>query len=112
MNFLNFFIDESCGSCSTCRNIPVFLRQKLEKILNARGVQKDIEEMLEWAKILKASRCGLGLTAANPVVTSIKNFRPLYDKKIQHGKDYDSNFDMLLAVKESCDAVGRVPQMN
>ena len=112
MNFLNFFIDESCGSCSTCRNIPVFLRQKLEKILNARGVQKDIEEMLEWSKILKASRCGLGLTAANPVVTSIKNFRPLYDKKIQHGKDYDSNFDMLVAVKESCDAVGRVPQMN
>ncbi|MEW5798340.1 MAG: NAD(P)H-dependent oxidoreductase subunit E [Bacteroidota bacterium] len=112
MNFLNFFIDESCGSCSTCRNIPIFLRQKLEKILNSRGVQKDVEEMLEWAKILKASRCGLGLTAANPVVTSIKNFRQLYDKKIQHGKDYDSNFDMLLAVKESCDAVGRVPQLN
>lgn len=111
LNFLNFFIDESCGSCSTCRNIPVFLRQKLEKILNARGVQKDIDDMIEWSKILKASRCGLGLTAANPVVTSIKNFRPLYDKKIQHGKDYDSAFDMLLSVKESCDAVGRVPQM-
>jgi len=109
LNFMNFFIDESCGSCSTCRNIPVLLRQKLEKILNARGVQKDIEEMLEWSKVLKASRCGLGLTAGNPIVTSIKNFRSLYDKKIQHGKDYDSNFDMLNAVKESCDAVGRVP---
>jgi [NiFe] hydrogenase diaphorase moiety large subunit len=111
VNFMNFFIDESCGSCSTCRNIPVLLRQKLEKILNARGVQKDIEEMLEWSKVLKASRCGLGLTAANPIVTSIKNFRPLYDEKVQHGKDYDSNFDMLVAVKESCDAVGRVPSI-
>ncbi len=111
LNFLNFFIDESCGSCSTCRNIPVFLKQKLEKILNARGVQKDIEEMLEWSKVLKASRCGLGITAANPVVSSIKNFRPLYDKIIQHGKDYDSNFDMLVSVKESCDAVGRVPSI-
>jgi [NiFe] hydrogenase diaphorase moiety large subunit len=111
MNFINFFIDESCGSCSTCRNIPVFLKQKLEKILNARGVQKDIEEMLEWSKVLKASRCGLGITAANPVVSSIKNFRPLYDKIIQHGKDYDSNFDMLVSVKESCDAVGRVPSI-
>jgi [NiFe] hydrogenase diaphorase moiety large subunit len=111
LNFLNFFIDESCGSCSTCRNIPVFLKQKLEKILNARGVQKDIEEMLEWSKVLKASRCGLGITAANPLVSSIKNFRPLYDKIIQHGKDYDSNFDMLVSVKESCDAVGRVPSI-
>ncbi len=112
LNFTNFFIDESCGSCTTCRNIPVMLRQKLEKILNARGVQKDIEDMIEWAKVLKASRCGLGLTAANPIVSSIKNFRPLYDKKIQHGKDYDSNFDMLAAVKESCDAVGRVPNIH
>ena len=112
LNFMNFFIDESCGSCSTCRNLPVLLRQKLEKILNARGVQKDIEEMLEWSKVLKASRCGLGLTAANPIVTSINNFRSLYDKKIQHGKDYDSNFDMLTAVKESCDTVGRVPSIH
>ncbi|MDP1677209.1 MAG: NAD(P)H-dependent oxidoreductase subunit E [Bacteroidota bacterium] len=112
LNFTNFFIDESCGSCTTCRNIPVMLRQKLEKILNARGVQKDIEDMIEWAKVLKASRCGLGLTAANPIVTSIRNFRPLYDKKIQHGKEYDSNFDMLAAVKESCDAVGRVPNIH
>lgn len=111
MNFLNFFIDESCGSCSTCRNIPVFQKQKLEKVLNARGVQKDIDDMLEWSKVLKASRCGLGITAANPVVSSIKNFRPLYDKIIQHGKDYDSNFDMLVSVKESCDAVGRVPSI-
>lgn len=112
LNFMNFFIEESCGSCSTCRNIPVFLKQKLEKILNARGVQRDIDDMIEWAKILKASRCGLGLTAGNPIVTSIKNFKPLYDKLIQHGKDYDSTFDMLTAVKESCEAVGRVPQIH
>ncbi len=109
LNFMNFFIEESCGSCSTCRNIPVFLKEKLEKILNARGVEKDIEEMTEWAQILKASRCGLGTTAANPITSSMKNFRSLYDAKIQQGKEYDSNFDMLTAVKESCDAVGRVP---
>lgn len=111
LNFTNFFIDESCGSCSTCRNVPIHLRTKLEKILNARGVDRDIQEMVEWAKILKASRCGLGLTAANPIVTSIKNFRHLYDQKIQHGKDYDSTFDLLSVVRESCEAVGRVPQV-
>lgn len=112
LNFTDFFIDESCGSCSTCRNIPVMLRQKLEKILNARGVSKDLDDLLDWSKVLKASRCGLGLTAANPIITSLKNFRPLYDKKIQHGKDFDSNFDMLTAVRESCEAVGRVPQLH
>lgn len=109
LNFLDFFIAESCGSCSTCRNVPVLLRQKLVKVLDARGVPRDIDEMLEWSKVLRASRCGLGLTAANPVVSSIRNFRPLYDRKIQHGKDYDSSFDMLTAVRASCDAVGRVP---
>ncbi len=112
LNFTNFFIDESCGSCSTCRNIPIHLRTKLEKILNARGVDKDVQDMLEWAKILKASRCGLGQTAANPIVSSIKNFRPLYDQKIQHGKDFDSSFDMLRAVQESCDVVSRVPHVH
>lgn len=112
LNFTDFFIDESCGSCTTCRNIPVMLRQKLEKILNARGVAKDVEDLIEWSKVLKASRCGLGLTAANPIITSVKNFRPLYDKKIQHGKEYDSNFDMLASVKESCEAVGRVPHIH
>ena len=109
LNFMNFFIEESCGSCSTCRNIPVFLKQKLEKILNARGVEKDIDEMTEWAQILKASRCGLGSTAANPITSSIKNFRSLYEAKIQQGKEFDSNFDMLASVKDSCDAVGRIP---
>jgi [NiFe] hydrogenase diaphorase moiety large subunit len=112
LNFTNFFIDESCGSCSTCRNIPIHLRTKLEKILNARGVDKDIQEMMEWAKILKASRCGLGQTAANPIVSSIRNFRHLYDQKIQHGKDFDSSFDMLRAVQESCDVVSRVPHVH
>lgn len=111
LNFLDFFIAESCGSCSTCRNVPVLLRQKLLKVLDARGVPRDIDEMLDWSKVLKASRCGLGLTAANPVVSSIRNFRPLYDRKIQHGKDYDSSFDMLAAVRASCDAVGRVPTL-
>jgi [NiFe] hydrogenase diaphorase moiety large subunit len=111
LNFMNFFIEESCGSCSTCRILPNVLKHKLEKILNARGVAQDIEDMIEWGKILKASRCGLGQTAANPILTSIKNFRHLYDSKIQTRKEYDTGFDLLNAVKEACEVSGRVPNI-
>jgi len=66
----------------------------------------------EWGKVLKVSRCGLGQTAGNPILTSIKNFRHLYMEKIQKGKDYDSEFDLSEAVKESCEAAGRIPNLN
>ncbi len=109
MNFMDFFIEESCGSCSTCRIIPTVLKKKLEKILNGRGIAQDITDIEEWAKYLKASRCGLGQTAANPLLSSIKNFRYLYESKIQTRKEYDTGFDLSSAVKEACEATGRVP---
>ncbi len=112
LNFTEFFIEESCGSCSTCRNITYLMKNKLEKILDARGVKKDIDDLVAWGKILKVSRCGLGQTAGNPILTSIKNFRHLYEEKIQKDKDFDSAFDMASAVKESCIAAGRIPTLN
>lgn len=111
LNFTEFFIDESCGSCSTCRIIPTLLKNKLIKILNARGVKKDIDDMIEWAKVLKASRCGLGQTAANPILSSIKNFRHLYEEKIQKNVDYDTGFDIYKAIREACEATNRVPNI-
>jgi [NiFe] hydrogenase diaphorase moiety large subunit len=109
LNFTEFFIEESCGSCSTCRILPTILKQKVEKILDARGVMQDLKDLEEWGKTLKASRCGLGQTAANPILTSLKNFRHLYEEKIQKSKDFDSGFDLSKAVKESCEVTGRVP---
>jgi [NiFe] hydrogenase diaphorase moiety large subunit len=109
LNFMEFFIDESCGSCSTCRNIPYMLRNKLEKILKGNGVMQDIDDLQEWGKILKFSRCGLGQTAANPITTSLKNFRYLYEEKVQKDKDFFTGFSLASAVKESCEATGRNP---
>ena len=108
LRFTEFFIEESCGACSTCRNIPTLLKQKLEKIISGNGVLQDIADMEEWSKVLKLSRCGLGHTAANPIVTSIQNFRYLYEQKVQKDRDYDTGFSLAEAVKESCDATGRV----
>lgn len=111
LNFMEFFIEESCGSCSTCRIMPSVLKNKLEKILHGKGVANDITDMQEWGKVLKASRCGLGQTAANPILTSIKNFRHLYEKLIQKNKDFDSGFDLAEAVKDACEATARVPNI-
>ncbi len=112
LNFMNFFIEESCGSCSTCRNMPFVLREKLLKIIEGRGVKQDIKDMIEWAKVLNVSRCGLGQTAANPVVSSIRNFKHLYEALVQKDVTYDSGFNLETSVLESCKVVGRQPNFH
>ncbi len=109
LNFMEFFVEESCGSCVPCRNMPWLLKQKLEKILNGHGVWKDLEDLENWTRIMRINRCGLGQTAANPVITSLRNFRALYEERIQKGRSFDEGFDLEKAVEESCKAVGRVP---
>ncbi|HJX70401.1 MAG TPA: NAD(P)H-dependent oxidoreductase subunit E [Bacteroidales bacterium] len=111
LNFTEFFIEESCGSCSTCRIVPMILLKILRKILNGRGVMQDIEDMIEWSKIVRVGRCGLGQTAANPILSSIKNFRYLYEEKIQKNKTFDSGFDLGAAVMESCEVTNRIPNI-
>lgn len=107
LNYTSFFIEESCGSCTTCRIMPVILRDKLQKILDARGTMNDIEDMQNWANVLKASRCGLGQTAANPIKTSILNFSHLYHKKIRGVTGYESRFDLNGAIQEALEATGK-----
>lgn len=111
LNFMEFFIEESCGSCSTCRSLPFIMTEKLKNIINGNAVEKDINDLLEWGEILKVSRCGLGQTAGNPIITSIKNFRHLYIEKINRDKDFVSYFDIKKATRESSDYVGRIPNV-
>ncbi len=112
LNFMHFFIEESCGSCSTCRNMTQVMTNKLNKILKGKGVKKDLDDLRSWAKTLLASRCGLGQTAANPIVSSLKNFPHLYEELLQKDKDFDESFDLAASVQASCDYVGRVPNLN
>ncbi|MCK4678662.1 MAG: NAD(P)H-dependent oxidoreductase subunit E [Bacteroidales bacterium] len=111
LNFMDFFIEESCGSCSTCRNFPVILRRTLKRIIDGKGIRKDIDDMEEWGQIPRVSRCGLGQTCTNPILTSIKNFRHLYEDLVDKDEDYVSEFDLSTAVQESCDFVGRIPNI-
>jgi [NiFe] hydrogenase diaphorase moiety large subunit len=110
-NFTEFFIEESCGSCAPCRYLTVILYNKLLKIINGKGVASDLDEMVHWGKQMKnANRCGLGQTAANPILTTIENFRSDYEAKIEKGKVFDTKFDLESAIQESCRVVGRFPQ--
>ena len=108
-NFMDFFIDESCGSCVPCRALTTVLKQKLEKIIEGKGVKQDIDDMLKLSKTMKElNRCGLGQTAANPIITTIENFREKYEALVKEPKaDGVYDFDMKAAVKDSCSVVKR-----
>lgn len=107
LNFMEFFIEESCGSCVPCRTVPSFMRDKLVKILNGHGVKKDIDDFIDWGKSMKINCCGLGHTAANPILSSIKNFRKLYDDLIHKDSDYESGFDLALAEADAAEYTHR-----
>ncbi len=109
-NFMEFFVEESCGWCVPCRAGNVLLLKKLEKIMNGKGTKSDLEEIESWCKIVKAgSRCGLGQTSPNPILTTLQNFREIYDSKINKDLDFITEFDFAAAVKDSCEAAGRKP---
>jgi hypothetical protein len=73
----------------------------------------DIDELYSWGQYMKqANRCGLGQTAANPILTTIENFRSQYQALVKTDDEYVSEFDMDKAVQESCKYVGRVPNLH
>ena len=92
--------------------MPQVMRNKLVKILNGKGVKNDLSDLREWSKVLLASRCGLGQTAGNPIVSSLKNFKPLYDNLVQKEVEFDEGFDLTASVQSSCNYVGRVPKFH
>ncbi len=111
-NYMRFFVEESCGFCVPCRAGNVLLEKKIEKILIGNGTTKDIEEIKEWGEIIKtASRCGLGQTSPNPLLTSIESFPELYNDRVRKDTDYTSQFDLRFSVDESCKAAGREPKI-
>lgn len=107
-NFLDFFIEESCGWCVPCRAGNVLLKKKFEKIASGLGTGRDLKEIEAWGKIIKSmSRCGLGQTSPNPVLTTLTNFRELYESRVNKEADFVPEFDLSRAVAEACAITGR-----
>jgi NADH:ubiquinone oxidoreductase subunit F (NADH-binding)/CBS domain-containing protein/Pyruvate/2-oxoacid:ferredoxin oxidoreductase delta subunit len=81
--FLSFTQSESCGKCPPCRIGTYQMLQILEKITSGQGEQGDIERLIELGKSIQhGSLCGLGQSAPNPVLSTIKYFRQEYEEHI------------------------------
>jgi len=89
--FLEFTVDESCGKCTPCRIGTKRLLEILDKIIAGKGEMEDLDRLEELANYIKsASLCGLGQTAPNPVLSTLRYFRDEYiahivDKKCPAG---------------------------
>lgn len=85
--FLDFTVDESCGKCVPCREGTKRMLEILQRIVDGKGEEGDIERLESLSQtISSASLCGLGQTASNPVVTTIKYFRNEYEAHIKDKK--------------------------
>lgn len=84
--FLEFTVDESCGKCTPCRIGTRRMLEILERITAGKGEDGDIEKLEELAKTIKSTAlCGLGQTAPNPVLSTLRYFRDEYEAHI-YGK--------------------------
>jgi NADH-quinone oxidoreductase subunit F/NADP-reducing hydrogenase subunit HndC len=81
--FLDFTVDESCGKCVPCREGTKRMLEMLEKITSGSGTLKDLDDLEELAYAIKDSAlCGLGQTAPNPVLSTLKYFRDEYEAHV------------------------------
>jgi NADH:ubiquinone oxidoreductase subunit F (NADH-binding)/(2Fe-2S) ferredoxin/Pyruvate/2-oxoacid:ferredoxin oxidoreductase delta subunit len=85
--FIDFTQDESCGKCIPCREGTLRLMEMLEAITEGKGSEEDIDKLAKMSEIIKkTSLCGLGQTAPNPVLSTIRYFRDEYVAHVRDGK--------------------------
>ena len=83
--FMNFICEESCGKCTPCREGTTRMNEILTRITKGEGKMSDIDELKDLAEMIKTSSlCGLGKTAPNPVLSTLKNFGEEY---VEHIRD-------------------------
>jgi len=83
-DYTRFFADESCGICVPCRAGTAALHDKVALVLGGNGIQQDLDEIVQWGALVRStSRCGLGATAANPILTTMENFPEIYRSRLR-----------------------------
>ncbi len=109
--YMDFFVDESCGWCTPCRVGNVLLKNKLEQIIAGQGTPDDLTYLKELGETVKTtSRCGLGQTSPNPILTTLANFREDYEKRVKPAKDgLQPTFDLRASVSDAVQIAGREP---
>ena len=85
--YMTFIAEESCGKCTPCRIGTKRMLETLERITEGKGEEKDLVELEELADYIKDNAlCGLGQTAPNPILSTMKNFRKEYIEHIKEKK--------------------------
>ncbi|MFH1569696.1 MAG: NAD(P)H-dependent oxidoreductase subunit E [Gemmatimonadota bacterium] len=107
--FMDFFVEESCGYCTPCRVGNVLLKRGLAKVREGHGEPGDLEYLRDLARTVKsASRCGLGQTSPNPVLTTLERFRGEYESRVRAPHDgLQPDFDLKAATSDASQIAGR-----
>jgi len=83
--FIEFCVDESCGKCIPCRAGTVQIKKILDKISSGEGTEQDLKNLEELCEVVKnTSLCGLGQSAPNPVLSTLRHFRHEYESLIKN----------------------------
>jgi [NiFe] hydrogenase diaphorase moiety large subunit len=106
-NYVHFFAHESCGFCTPCRVGTAMLQQTMDKIADGHGTRHDLAEIENLDLVLQTtSHCGLGRTACNPVLHTLKRFRPAYESRLK-SLDFEPAFDLDGALARARQMTGR-----
>ena len=107
--FMDFFVEENCGYCTPCRVGNVLLKERLENIMRGRGEPADLEYLKDLGETMKtASRCGLGQTAPNPILTPMANFPEVYQDLVKEpAGGVQPAFDIEAALSDAEAVAGR-----
>jgi len=107
--FMDFFVEENCGYCTPCRVGNVLLKQRLENIMRGRGEPADLEYLKDLGETMKiTSRCGLGQTSPNPILTTMANFPEVYQDLIKEpAGGVQPAFDIDAALSDAEAVAGR-----
>ncbi len=82
-DYMEFFVDESCGTCTPCRSGNVDLLHKITLVVDGKATQEDLDEIASWGNIVKrTSRCGLGMSSPNSLLNTLKKFPKAYKRKL------------------------------
>lgn len=109
-DFMQFFVDESCGICVPCRAGNVMLREKIGLVADRRATTSDLDDMITWGGIVAhTSRCGLGATSPNPILTTLQKFPEVYSARLRRDSgDVLPSFDVEAELSGYAKAVAQL----
>ncbi|MDX8354962.1 NAD(P)H-dependent oxidoreductase subunit E [Cognatiyoonia sp. IB215182] len=101
--YMSFFVHESCGYCTPCRVGNVFLQKAVAKFRQGLANPADIAYLKDLsATIIETSRCGLGMTSPNPILSTLENFPLVYSAMVKPPKDrIRATFDIQSAISDA-----------